>query len=319
MTIAYGGWRSPDSEQNGVLLRARYPQAFEAVGELNALGHRLLQRIGSDSAKVRIGEIVGMAMLRRAVAQFAAVQALFSVSLIEPAKVQIRAQFELLLGVRCLVYGGRRRLSGVSTFRRQRETRARYYYVGAERQRLYRRQAILDHRSGRPKMTAQERDGLRNEITAETHRLASNYRTQWRAYGPLRFSPPKPKYYDTLPWFAFGFRNARARVTTIRALAKRFGWTWEYDLVYSPLSSFLHGESVSHDLKIEVGEVELFSPYMAEAFETLCHWSCKFQLLIVTYIAQAYNQVSVPDVQETYRRIRETIESLKVGAPEGYF
>jgi hypothetical protein len=58
---------------------------------------------------------------------------------------------------------------------------------------------------------------------------------------------------------------------------------------------------------------------MAEAFETLCRWSCSWQGMLVGYISKAYHPASVPDLLNIDTRTKSWIEPLRVGAPAGFF
>jgi len=88
--------------------------------------------------------LAGSAILRRSVTIFAGVRHLLEGSLVEPAKLLARAQFETLLAGRYLVHGGRGHYTpAILTSARQREVRARYFYVAAERRDVYARRSSL--------------------------------------------------------------------------------------------------------------------------------------------------------------------------------
>lgn len=46
-------------------------------------------------------------------------------------------------------------------------------------------------------------------------------------------------------------------------------------------SGLIHPRGVSHDGRIENGVLQIYSPYMANAFPLLCKWSCSWQVTIL--------------------------------------
>jgi hypothetical protein len=144
-------WRSPDHHKNSMALQADFPGAFTAMSELDALGHRLLKRAADDALITGSDAMVGISMLRRAVTLFVGLRHLLEAAAVEPAKLVARAQFETLLAFRYLVHGGRRRVTlHTPSSARARETRAKYFYVAAERREIYQSQGALDGRWGVP-------------------------------------------------------------------------------------------------------------------------------------------------------------------------
>ncbi len=81
--------------------------------------------------------------MRRLVTQYVGIRHLFEASAVEPAKLGVRAQFESLIAVTYLMFGGRRKVDFHSAIdARRRESRARYFYVAAERREIYMRQVL---------------------------------------------------------------------------------------------------------------------------------------------------------------------------------
>src|ERR1700694_864296 len=139
-------WRSEDGQTNAHGLQANFAAAFWAIGEIDALGHRLLTRISSNTKIDSIDQLVGVSIMRRLVTQFVGIRHLLEASVVEQAKLGIRAQFESLLAVRYLVFGGRRRVTfNSATHDDKRESRARNFFVAAERRDIYARQVVLDN------------------------------------------------------------------------------------------------------------------------------------------------------------------------------
>ena len=87
-------WVAPDGIKNAQYLRASFAAEFDALAEIDALGHRVLKRLGNQARITDIDELVALALLRRAVTLFAGTRHLFEASSIEPAKLPVRALFE---------------------------------------------------------------------------------------------------------------------------------------------------------------------------------------------------------------------------------
>jgi len=312
-------WRSPDGQTNATGLQANYADAFHAIGEIDALGHRLLTRMAADIKIERVDELVGVALMRRLVTQFVGIRHLFEASAVEPAKLGVRAQFEGLLAVRYLMFGGRRQVDFHSAIdARRREGRARYFYVAAERRDIYMRQVLLDYGYRFERRRAQRRD-LKREIAAGIARLDKAFAPQQRAFGQLRCLAKKKSeryYHDPRTWFSFGF--AKAKVRSIRALAEKLGYEWEYDVLYAALSGLTHPSGIGHDTKLEGKKLNVFHPYMAEAFPLLCFWSSWWQLYMCMWMAKSYSPASVPDVQDITWKVRVALNSLDPQLPDGF-
>lgn len=315
-------WRSAEGQANALGLRANYVEVFWAVGELDALGHRLLARISSNTKIDSIDQLVGVAIMRRLVTQFVGIRHLLEASVVEQAKLGIRAQFESLLAVHYLIFGGRRHLTFHSaTHDAKRESRARYFFVAAERRDIYARQVLLDNMSrfgSRPNA----RRKLKREILSAIVSLDKRFPIQQARFGLLRCLDKKKanrRYNDVRTWFSFGFpsKNKKKQVNSIGALAGRLGYGWEYGILYAAFSGLTHPSGIKHDCKIEGNTLELFHPYMAEAFEFLCVWSLRWQILMCMWMAKSYDPTSVPDVEDIYKKTRPAIGALKAELPDG--
>lgn len=312
-------WRSPDGDSNAAVLRAHHADVYTALAELDAFGHRLLKRATDASSGDGIDALVGLSMLRRGVTHFVGIRHLFEASAIEPGKLGIRAQFETLLAARYLVHGGRSRVSiEVPTSARQREARARYFYVAAERRKIYSRQALLDGLWGRQKISRQDRRAIASELSSERQRLDNKFPTQQLAFGPFLFRAPKGKrrHFDKQEWYSFGFRSRK--VNSVRALARRYHWLWEYEMLYSAFSGLMHPRGITHDAAISsTGSFEIFSPYMAEAFELLSNWTCRWQFVMLGYLAKAYHPASLDDARAIDKKIQPILRALQTDIPAG--
>ena len=102
-------WRSAAAKQNAAAVGQNYAQVLDAFAELDAAGHRVLQRATQGPPVVGVDRVVGIALLRRAVTAFVGVRELLEASSVQPAMVVMRSHFEVFLSLRYLVFGGRRR------------------------------------------------------------------------------------------------------------------------------------------------------------------------------------------------------------------
>ena len=312
-------WRSPDGQANSNALQANFAPAFAAIAEIDALGHRLLTRMSVNVKIEKIDQLVGVAIMRRLVTQFVGIRHLLEASVVEPAKLGVRAQFESLLAVRYLIFGGRRRVSFHSASdARRREGRARYFFVAAERRDIYARQVLLDN-GWRFGSRPAERRKLKREIVSSIAHLDRLFPAQQATFGPLRCLAKKKsqrRNWDDRTWFSFGFRGQT--VNSIRALARKLGYGWEYDVLYAAFSGLTHPAGINHDVKVGGKSVEVFHPYMAEAFELLCLWSVGWQLQMCMWMAKSYDPASIPDVQAVFTQTRTAINALDAELPDGF-
>jgi len=310
-------WHSADAERNALALRLSKNSAFQALAEVDKFGHRLLTRCG-DARISDIDRLVGIAMLRRAVTLFVGLRHLLEASSVEPGKLVARALFETMLAFRYIIHGARRRVDACTpSDHRAREARARYYLVAAKRNLIYSRQAVLDGRWGRGQVTPKMRRSLKREVASETARLARDFPTQSCAFGPFRFAIPSRRriYFDTKQWYSFGFR--KGDVTSVRALALRVGWIREYELLYGAFSGIMHPRGISHDVKVAEGAVEVFHPYMAEAFDLLSFLGCTWQMYALGAAAKAYNRESLADARDVHAKIRPFVHGPRPAMPDG--
>lgn len=166
-------------------MQAKFAGAFWAIGEVDALGHRLLTRISASKIE-SIDRLVGVAIMRRLVTQFVGIRHPLKASVVEQAKLGVRAQFESFLAVRYLIFGGRRRVNFFSKpDARRREGRARYFYVAAERRDIYAREVLLDNMWRFGSRPAGRRK-LKKEIVTAIARLDNYFKPQQTRFGHLR-------------------------------------------------------------------------------------------------------------------------------------
>lgn len=314
-------WRSQEGLNNALALQATYPAAFAALAELDALGHRLLHGLGTNLHIDRIDSLVAVALLRRTVTQFVGIRHLLEASVVEHAKLGLRAQFETLLSVRYLLYGAKGHIDrDTPSSPTRRESRARYYFVAADRLSIYARFALLDGHWGRSRIPRKQRSAIRREAFQNLARLDKEFPVQQNAFGPLLCLPSrrgKPRYHDSRQWFSFGFRTSK--VTTIRHLASRLGYLREYEMLYAALSGLTHPRGVSHDVKLAGDHLSVYHPYMAEAFELLCAWACGWQTFLLAWFNLVYDPGSFDDAKAVFIKNRPAIKALNARLPDGFF
>lgn len=310
-------WRSKDGEDNALALRVGYQGAFEGMSELDALGHRVLARASANKIISDIDRLVGLSMMRRSVTLFVGIRHLVEASAVEPAKLPLRALFETLLGFRYLVHGGKRKIDlFTASDDRKREARARYFFVAAERALVYSRQSLLDGKWGARRISGNPRKDLQKEVAAEIARLKRDYPAQTKQFGPYQVQAAKKKrYHDGRQWYSFGFPGGK--VNTVRALAARFGWVAEYELLYTAFSGIMHPRGISHDGKVTPEGFEIFHPYTPEAFELIVTWACNWHLLILAAAVKAYSPESLADAQAVQRKVAALTANLNPGIPDG--
>ena len=311
-------WRSNDRQQNSAALHVNYSGAFTVLAELDALGHRILKRAADAQREGETEALVGLSMLRRAVTHFVGIRELMEVSAVEQTKVIIRAQFETMLAFRYLVHGARKNVAlETSTSKRQREIRARYFLVAAMRREVYAIQMALDGRSGLKPRRANVQPML-EESREIRERLDRQLPRQSAAFGPyacFNAVAHKRRYHDAREWFSFGFR--RQRVNSVRQLAARLGQLWEYEVLYDAFSGLIHPRGIVHDAMIADGKLEIFSPYMADAFQLLCKWSCSWQGFILAWAVKAYHPPSLGDAQAVAKKVSPLLDKLSTALPAG--
>lgn len=309
-------WRSPDALHNATALRANAPDVFVALAEIDSLGHRVLHR-ASVSRVADLDHLVGISFLRRSATLFSGARALIEASSIEVAKLTARAQFELLLASRYLVHGASRRVDFRTTSStRARTARSNYFVAAGIRAKIYRRQATIDGVYGRrPDSAARAR--LQAEIDEHIHRLKEHFPRQHKRFGPLRCFGPRDKrrYFDNKEWYSPGFRR---NVNSARALAYSLGFGKSYEMLYAAYSALVHTKGYDQDLTIEDDRAEVYSPHMAEAFDTLCYYSISYTRLTLTWLSKVYSPESAPDVSSTGAKVSALVSGLSSDLPAGF-
>src|SRR5690606_23825901 len=117
---------SDDSTSNSAFLFQEYPEILHAFETLDAAGHSVLGGAMERYKGLPWETMLGFALIRRAVTQFAGVRYLLERSAVQPASLVARSLFETLLAARYLAYGARRFVSGrTPTTPGGREIRAR--------------------------------------------------------------------------------------------------------------------------------------------------------------------------------------------------
>lgn len=314
-------WLAQDSVGNSQFLVVAFPDVFDAMGEIDRVGHAVLE--GALAYQGGAWETtVGLSFLRRSVTQFGGVRYLLQRSSVQPASILARAHFETLLASRVLVYGAKRYVSGLTpSTATGRERRARLYRAEELRREVYRRKAALDGRFGRRFIGAKVRAGVQEEIDDKVAFLQRHFRSQQSAFGPFRCFPQgkrKPQYYDELPWYSHIFGRARRRkMRSLRALAIAVGWGQAYELIYDAFSGFTHVRGCHHDTVVEPGSIAVRVPHAPDDFEPIALSACRWQLLQLSFLTRAYNPAGRVAVGALSKKVAPAIDQLSSKVPFG--
>ena len=310
-------WRSPDGTKAAYALTTKYPQVFSAIAEIDALGHRLLKRVADILPPDRIETLVAAALLRRLVTQYVGIRHLLEASAVEQTKPLLRAQWETLLAIKALLKDEE---TGQTATADIRESRARFYYVAAERQAAYAHKALIDGASGETVRSESAAAAIRADLDSIIARLSKSFPTEMEAFGPLRYqdSQRKPLYYDHFEWYTLA--RPVGKPASLRALAESLRAGWEYHTMYAALSGSAHARGITRDVRVvPPGQLEIFHPYMSDAFELVAHWSSMWQLDGLLAFADAFHRDSKADAEAVYRKIIKTLDALSNELPVGFF
>jgi hypothetical protein len=310
-------WRSAEGTQAALALTTNYPQVFSAIAEIDALGHRLLKRVAGVLRTDAIETLVVAALLRRLVTQYVGIRHLLEASAVEQTKPLMRAQWETRLAIKALLKDEEADQAATADIR---ESRARFYYVAAERQAAYAHKALIDGVSGETVRTESAAAAIQVDLDNIIARLSNSFPNEMEAFGPLRYqnSRRKPLYYDHLEWYTLA-RPVR-KPASLRELAESLKVGWEYHMMYGALSGSTHARGITHDVRVvPPGELEIFHPYMSDAFELVAHWSSMWQLDSLIAVVDAFHRDSKPDVESVYRKVIQTLHGLSNEPPVGFF
>lgn len=304
-------WRSPTGVNNALSLRSQYREAFTAIAEFDRIGHALLFRAAQATTGENVEELVGLAMVRRAVTIFTGLRTLFESSLPDPARALARAYFELSLNYRCLAYGNRSAITlETPTSSAEREPRARRYYVAAERRGMHSRALILAPNATYPLQSEEDRPKLEGELAHEIERVRKDYPEEWKFFGDITpvtvlkhvGSRKEP------PWFKAEWPDGS--VTTVAGLAAAFGYKWEYDFLYDIFSALVHSRGIKQDITIEGDTVSVHHPHDPEWFQMLSYFISGWHLPLLMTAAKWNVPEMVPQLQQLYTRHRKDWEAL---------
>lgn len=311
MSDGLTNWKSPVGLENALTLRTLYASAFEAIAEFDRIGHLLLYRAGQTSPVVGVEQIVGIALLRRAVTLFAAMRELFEGSLIDPAKVIARSYFESWMQYRCLAYGSMDPIAlETSTTAAEREPRARCYYVASERRGLRARALIVAPGSRFPPHDSANRNALHHEILSEIELLRREYQEEWTYFGDLTEETILKRVgsRDEPSWFARVFLPAK--VNSIRALADAFGYGWDYEFLYDSWSAVVHGRGIRQDVTIEGDQLAVHHPHDPSWFQLLAFFVVGWHSMLLMTAAKWHSPVMIPQLQALYLKHKSAIDKL---------
>lgn len=241
-----------DGMANSAHLLSLHERVFVSLGEIDRIGHQAPESAIAGYDGRPWETTLGLALLRRSIAQFEGVRYLLERAAVQSATLPARAHFETLLAARYFLYGARPSVGPTTpSTSRGREVRARYYRTEEVRREIYRRQALLDGRFGGRRPDRATRDGVKEEIDDRVQWLNRFKPAQQKAFGPLlcySSAATRRQHHDRYPWYAYGFaRRHRDRVRTVRGLASRFGWLRDYEMLYDASSGFVHVRGLRHD------------------------------------------------------------------------
>lgn len=305
-------WQSINGQQNALALRSKYAEGFYAIGEYDRIGHLLLHRAANRSSAHGLQDVVGVAILRRAVMLFAGVRALLEQSLPDVAKAPARAYFELLLNYRCLAYGGTHPITlETPTLRGSRESRARRYYVAAERRALRTRALALSPRAQYQAPSKQDWDSLRQELLDEIARLKRTFPEEWNYFGDVdegtvirhvggRAEPT---------WFAAEFPGRV--VNSVASLAAAFGNVWEYDVLYDAFSALVHSRGARQDISVAESTLAVHHPHDPIWFEMITWFVVNWHLLFLMTAAKWHSPEMIPHLQALHTKHREALATMQ--------
>lgn len=305
-------WRSPDGERNAIAVQTLLATGFEAISEIDRIGHLILFRAGKKSSPASLEEIVGVALLRRAVTVFASLRQLLEQSLADPARALARAQFEIWLNYRALAYGSLRTISlDTPTVPAERSTRAEYFFLSSERRGLLSRALLLHPASPYRPSDQVGRDALARELAEEVVRLRSTFPDSWTWFGdtPSDSIAVKAAVLADREWFAHMWPDRS--VQSIRALAHAFGYEWEYDFTYDAFSALVHARGVRYDVEFDGAYCNIRHPHDDSWLRTVAHKATFWQLLILMTAAKWQVPEMVPQLQSLHLRFRDALKSLE--------
>lgn len=304
-------WRSPAGERNAQALREQYADGFLALSEYDRIGHLLLYRAGKKSPATRYEEIVGVAVLRRAVMLFTGVRTLLEASLPDVAKAPARAYFEVWLNYRCLAYGGERQISlELPTAPEAREPRARRYYVAAERRALRARAVALSPTSKYPPPTIAHKHAIEAELTSEIARLKDRYPEEWAYFGDVTEASVRAYVggRNERQWFEAEFANGD--VKSVAKLADAFDYGWEYDVLYDAFSALVHSRGIGHDITLGQDEMSVHLPHDPAWFELIAFVVTGWHLMLLMTAAKWHAPEMIVQLQQLHTRHRVALETL---------
>lgn len=305
-------WRLPAGVTNAHALQANYGEGFAAIAELDRMGHLMLHRIGSKTDAASLEQVVGIALLRRAVTIFTAIRTLLEGSLADPSRALARAHFEIWLNYRCIAYGSRRIISlESSTAAAERNPRANRFFVASERRGLRSRAMIIQPGSRHKPKTVEERDLLEKEMADELYRLREHFGPEWAFFGDC--PPDATAISETVSrdplWFAGEWPDNS--VSNIAQLARAYDYHWEYDYIYDAFSALVHARGIRHDVSFDERQMGVRHPNDDSWFTTVAYYSVTWQLMLLMTAAKWHDPGTIPELQSLHTRLRAGINSLE--------
>lgn len=306
-------WRLPAALTNAAALRHRYERGFLAISEFDRMGHLLLHRAGSQSAPADLEQIVGIALLRRAVSTFASIRALLESALADPARALARALFEIVLNHRCIAYGASSEVAlETPTLKLDRTPRASRFFVASERRGLRSRAMLIKPGTRYAPSTVSERDALEKEMVDELYRLRGQFPAEWQYFGDC--APDASAIADAIQrdrlWFAAEW--PANQVTTIGQMAHAYGYAWEYDYIYDAFSALVHARGVRHDVEFSDSQMHVRHPNDDAWFCIVAFCTVSWYAMLLITAAKWHAEEMIPQLQDLHRTHRDGIASLEM-------
>ncbi|MEX2531422.1 MAG: DUF5677 domain-containing protein [Gemmatimonadota bacterium] len=276
------------------------------------MGHLTLHRAGEGGPVSTVEGLVGIALLRRAVTEFAGIRRLLEASLADPAVVLARAQFELWLQYRCLAYGTKNPISlETPTIREEREPRAARFFVASRRRGLRSRALIVGPESRHPPDSPEGAARLEEELRSEISHLEETFPEEWAYFGHLDADELVRRIVrrDEPAWFADLIQPKPS--SSIAALARALGCAWEYDYLYEAWSAFAHGRGISKDLSRDGESMAVHHPHRPTWFQMVAFLTLSWQALLLLTAAKWLCPVMIRQLQDLHRAHRDAIHALE--------
>jgi hypothetical protein len=142
-------------------------------------------------------------------------------------------------------------------------------------------------------------------------RLKKAFPTEWGYFGELNYDNLVRRIVgrEEPAWFADLIEPNPS--SSIAALAKALGATWEYDFLYEAWSAFAHGRGISKDLSTRGKSADVHHPYRPTWFPLLAFLALSWHALFLMTAAKWLCPDMIVLLQDLHRAHRVAIEALE--------